>query len=524
MGKFHSLEMKKQILEEYHNSNMSSIQLGAKYNISPNTILTWHRKYRQGIDVLTPDQRAIKSGKQLKENTNATTSEKYYAFDDATYNTASQWQFITTYGSATVEADLILELKSRIASAVSGITYTGESNSTTYENMVKAIDHLGFTDKDQENIVTEIFNNVIGEANVAADDAYVDLIKSYFGGALTTSDTSLMANVFVSNATGTTGIHNYKAYSKLIPEFVKQAVQVTCSYKVNENSVSETLLPRFPRLQLIIMDSRLLMDAIGSEEAEEEEEETDEEINVEDIPTDTESLELTEKLSQFVNLKSVMFLPKSVVGERTMAQKNGEEWVTDSDGNQVMDTFNVEGFVLTDIDVVLMAEDGKTAIVQGSYKLKTKTKEIDALSSPLTAYGEKPDPTNESTYSSTSMIDVEKKELVSSSEDIVKDYRIMGYNGCQVLPDGTIMNGLIPAGSAVKTTMGAYNVFTFSTNMHSYFTADSVNGADYGYTLNIDNFAGENYVLIDFNVVEVDGDDQNRNIGVNILYLTCETI
>ncbi len=68
MGKFHSLEMKKQILEEYHNSNMSSIQLGEKYNISPNTILTWHRKYRQGIDVLTPDQRAIKSGKQLKEN------------------------------------------------------------------------------------------------------------------------------------------------------------------------------------------------------------------------------------------------------------------------------------------------------------------------------------------------------------------------------------------------------------------------------------------------------------------------
>jgi hypothetical protein len=126
------------------------------------------------------------------------------------------------------------------------------------------------------------------------------------------------------------------------------------------------------------MDSRLLMDAVGSEEAEEEEEETDEEINVEDIPTDTESLELTEKLSQFVNLKSVMFLPKSVVGERTMAQKNGEEWVTDSDGNQVMDTFNVEGFVLTDIDVVLMAEDGKTAIVQGNYKLKTKNKHYDS--------------------------------------------------------------------------------------------------------------------------------------------------
>jgi len=425
------------------------------------------------------------------------------------YNDANKWK----------ESDkdkLEEKLKEVIATAVSGMS-TG-----SYDNKIKSIDHLGFTDKDKVNIINEIYNNIIGKSNVEDDNSYVDELIRYFENyeSLTDDEKKLkLKENFLNGSNATTGINNYKAYSIIIPELVKQATSATCTYTGILGEVTETLFPQFPRLQLIVVDSRTLMNAVGMEESEE-----DEEIDVEDLPTDTESLELTEKLSQFVNLKSIMFLPKNVVGERTMAKKENDEWVVDKDGEQVMETFIVEGFVLTDVDIVLMSADNKTSIITGAYTLNTETKQITNNSDPITAFGEKPDPTNEDTYNSTSMIDIEKQELVSEKEEVVKDYRIKGYNGCTINSEGQVIkNDGTQVGFATKETMGGYNTFTFSTNMHNYFRADSAM-SEYGYSLNLQNFAGNNYVLVDFGVEEVDGDKNNRNIGLNILYLSCETI
>ena len=474
----------------------------------------------------------------------------YADFDDTELNTGDRfvWNFVNNYGAsssgtdaeidAALYADMYSEMKYRIATALAGVEDGSEYNQTKYVDLLKQIDHLGITSQDQANIATQILKYTIGEKVVNNDNSYVQKINEYFGyldDSLVIPDTNIsdIQNLFNIDSTdldaGGNYIHdeefqNYKAYDKVIGALVRQSVTAVANYIEGEDPVvGETIFPSFPRLQLVIIDARSLMDAVGYEE-ENGDSSDYEEIDPDDIPTDTEGVEFAEKLSQLVNLKAIMFLPKQVVGERTMAVKDGDTWVVDEDDEQVYETFIVEGFMLTDVDVVLMAGDSNKAVVQGNYTVKTKNTQFNVQSEAFEVGYEKPDPTVEETYSSTAMIDIDKQELIQKKEDEIGGYRIFGYNGLSISEEGIISNGTgLPIEIASQGTMGDYKTYTFGTSMYKYFGAGSVVGEGAGYSLDINNFAGENYVLVDFSVLEVNGDTSNRKVDLNILYLSCET-
>lgn len=468
----------------------------------------------------------------------------------------TQWSFMETYGLssnteiAELKKSLKQELKYRIASALSGISATEGTyaeNKSKYEEMLFAIDHIGFTEQDKENVKTKILDEVIGSKLIAKDDTYELAINEYFSYpeeslniSASTQNIDLIKNLFFVEVDPATQeqtpyfqeFQNYKAYKTVIGGLVEQALTLTGTYFRSDTEINETLFPSFPRVQLIVIDARLLMDAVGYEE-ENGESDDHEDIEADDIPTETEGMELTEKLSQFVNLKAIMFLPKNLIGERTMAVKENDEWLEDENHEQVYKTFIVEGFLLSNIDVVFLSGGSDTAVVQGNYTLKTKNKEIKSQSDAFGVGYEKPDPTVEETYSSTDMIDIEKQKIIESEEDVLKDYRIFGYNGLVIDETGIVVQQiageegaeptLLPVSISTKGQMGLYNTFTFGTDMYKYLSIDSVVGTGAGYSLNISNFAGENYVLADFSVLEVNGNQESRKVDLNILYLSCET-
>jgi len=449
------------------------------------------------------------------------------------------------------------ELKYRIAAAVSGKQVSGSYDATKYLDVVKTIDHTGFTEQDQKNIVNQILNNIIGEDVIAIDDALATEINREFnvidGLCVNIANPyeenwDKILNLFIDEGQA---FQNYKAYRIIIKELVDQATKISCTHQlalgVFEGGQQETLVPGFPRLQVMVVNPRDFMDAVGYEE-ENGEINDSEDIEADDIPTDTEGTEFTKKLLESINLKAVLFLPKKLYGERTMAKKDGDTWVEDEDGNQEFDVFKVEGFLVTNFDVVLLADEGNNAVVQGNYTAKITNKDASGNEKVVVKHkqgeafevgNELPDPTVEESYNSTNFLDIEGTELLVKKEEdpmsendptTIHEMRMQGYDGLMLTELGIVMDmgastdGVgVPVSTATFTTQGNYNLFTFSTDMYKYLTVDSVVGEGAGYSLNIDQFAGGNYVLADFSVLQVNDDESNRECKFNILYMACET-
>jgi hypothetical protein len=506
---------------------------------------------------------AIFGGYKLETLTSVTDGDDTYTvpgyvnFSASDYNGGDyEWEMLTTYGQSDLQNNLTNELKYRIAAAVAGKEITGAYDSSKYIDILKAIDHTGFTEQDQANIATQILTGIIGEEAMELDNSFAAEINQFFdvSEGLCVDDMTDYESLFVKEtAEANDGIHtfqNFKAYQIIIPELVRQAMTISCTHTTDGGFTfagdTETLLPGFPRLQIMVADPRLFMDAVGYEEENDGEVGDYEDIDPDEIPTDTEGTEFTKKLLQSINLKAVLFLPKQLYGERTMAQKDGDTWVEDEDGEQVYDVFKVEGFVVTDMDVVLLADEGNKAVVQGNYTTKITNKDAEGNKSVIVQQkqseafevgNESPDPTAEDSYSSTTFLEIDGTELVAKKEDeamsdtdptTVQNLRMQGYNGMLVTELGIIMDmSTGETGTAVSmatfTQVGLYKMFTLSTDMYKYLTVDSVVGEGAGYSLNIDKFAGDNYVLADFSVLEVNDDETNRDCKFNILYLSCET-
>lgn len=437
-------------------------------------------------------------------------------------------------------------LMSCIAAALSGmesVTTDAGELADNYEDMLRAIDHLGFTATDKLNVINQIFENVIGDVTMSQDKSFLKTLQDeeFVDGNLRIR-TSDLQDVFYNSTTNFSiggevyeGI-NYKGYEIVIPAMVEQASTAIIDVGFGE----ETAFPGLPRVQIIKMDSWNLMDPVEEEAEEEEPEEGEEveEVNPDDIITDVESIEFKEKFGNFQKIVAILFEPMQVYGERTMAIKENGEWVKDEDGNVKLKTFTVEGFILTGSDLVMLSEEDKMANYKIDYQIHTVAKDIRVTSDIAEVGYVKPDPSEEATYNSTTTLDVDKQEIIEKEEEEISDYRIQGYDGFSIIPidiGGLAPNQKVDAGlinqeeeiqpmTGLKITLqeDGTSLIDISTEMYKYIGIYDVNGdagtTFAGYLIDASGLAGNNYLITNFSILEVNEDPEDRECNLNILY------
>lgn len=476
--------------------------------------------------------------KYYAEFYNDPTLESHFNFDEFSEN---RWKTVgagTSWDSniiTSVQNSLKENLKMCIASALSGVETNGIYNEKEYGEMLKRIDHLGFTATDKENVKTQILDNIIGTKVVKKDDSYLNDIRSYVEFEIL-NQTKIVINqaafneLFYQGGATITPFEwqNYKGYRVVIDAIVEQAMTINKDNNIT-GLLEETLLPDLPRVEIVKMDSWNLMDDPNT--GEEEEEVDDEEIDPDDIPTDVESIEFKEKFGKFYKIVGILFMPKQVYGERTMAIKENDQWVRDDDGNPKLKTFTVEGFVLTGSDLVMLSEEDKMVTYQTNFNVHTATKDMNISGDVSTAGYVKPDPSEQATYYTSSTLDIDKQEIIQKEESEIGEYRIQGYNGLAITDEARVVNSKsedqLVEGLIAKTENGITTI-TMNTIMYQYIGAGDVNGdagtTHAGCVLDLSNFAGDNYVVVNFPILAVNDDTEDRDANMNILYFYLDCI
>lgn len=102
-----------------------------------------------------------------------------------------------------------------LKTAVANLLATGSASGYSFTTAVSSIDHNGFTTTDITNITNYVKDEIIGNDLISYDDNLLSNIETALGGTILTS----------SNASNlTTSDRYYKAYSLLVPQLVKQAL------------------------------------------------------------------------------------------------------------------------------------------------------------------------------------------------------------------------------------------------------------------------------------------------------------
>lgn len=429
-------------------------------------------------------------------------------------------------------------IKMCIASALSGIsieglTITNEStNSALYTQMCKAIDHLGFTTTDKLNIKNNILNYIIGGEVVKKDNISMVKFSNYFSKdddeRYIKMDSDKVKDLFLVNSQE--DWQYYKGYDVVIGAIIEQAMNAVLSSEELSEISGITLFPGIPRAQILIMDSWKLMDS-------QDEDSYDESEDSDVLDTDVDSMQFEEKFGENYKIIGILLMPKKLYGERTMAIKENGEWVTDSDGNAELKTFTVEGFMMSACDLVLLSEEDKTVTYQPKYEINANGNTIKVSGDVSDAGYEKPEPTEEASYNTTSTIDIDKQKLIECEESEVGGYRIKGYDGLTIATNGYLWGddlkkeneefAGVDIGLGVKEKDDIKTI-TLSTLIYQYIGVGDINGDDgttfAGYVLDLTNFAGDNYVLANFSILSVNDNDQDRDAKFNILYFYLDTI
>lgn len=417
------------------------------------------------------------------------------------------------------------DLKMVIAAALSGIETEGSYDPDEYNRMLNTIDHLGYTETDLTNIKNQILDNIIGQNALKKDEENFKRLKGLDGVGLSVSGNKISVSVDDFNNLFENGGDDgqyYKGYEVVIDAIVDQAINLTHE-DLSGTEESETLFPELPRVEIFKMDSWDLMD-YAEEESEESEESSDEVID------DPENVKFTEKFGKFQKIVGILLMPKHVYGERTLAVKENGEWVTNEDGSVKLKTEIVEGFILIGAETVFLTEpDKKNVTLKVNYEVHTAEKTLNTESEITNVYPEKPEPTDTASYTSTTTIDVDKQEIISNEESVIKGYRIKGYDGYQISGTGEILDNL---GESKGITLGIRTegespVFQLSTALHKYLGIADVNGDAgtnfAGYLIDVSKFAGNNYVISNIPILAVNDDEQNRDAKLEILYYYLDT-
>ena len=469
------------------------------------------------------------------------------------YNYDNRWKFIDTYsidisGATTTPTYLIEtlknDLKMQIASALSGVKLSDGYNAInlateTYNEMLTQIDHLGFTATDTQNVVNTILQGVVGKTASDADENLYKQIISASGAVISSPD--------VNDA-----YRDYKAYSTVLTNIVNKAVETTylAGKTTDEESgievdVYEKIFIGFPRINILNVDIKFLLDAEDTTTNEGEDGGTqmgDADYTIPNVdPSEFENQKTTldEKFDKNMKIVGVLLMPNEVTGDRTMARKENGEWVYESDGTTVAKKeFEVNGFLMTSMEVSLLCETGSYASIQANFLVHTPTHTMTASTDVMEVGSVKPQVDENNFSYSTNFMDAQT--LVMSEEDVVvtstsgeegtvESFRIGGYNGVSLDKTGAFKLGeqVVSNGKGVVSANGKYITYQLNTNLYKYIGVSDINGSEGttlpGYLLDLANYAGDNYVQADFSVLSVNDDDFNRNVNFNLLYLMAYT-
>ena len=467
---------------------------------------------------------------------------KFLSFDPAApnysnLNFTSKWKFLdsiiyTDEDLKTLGADGNVIIKGltektalQIASSITGI------NGADLDTMCKSIDHLGFTEKEIKKIAEGILKNIIGETAVNSDKTLGESLSEAQLGKLIT-DTS-----------ETSSARNYKAYEFVINQIVRNAT--TAKYLAADGS-SKDLFFKFPRVSIISADVNYLMDTpdYGDEEGGDPNDPGDYDFgNAGEYNPDDNDTQLTKKFESDMKIKSILFMPSSVTGKRVMARIEDGKVVYESDGSTpVKDEFDVNGFLITSAEVATVCEEGKTGSIEANYTIHSETKTIKNKSDTMDVGYVPPESTDENyTYvtqfmnetSVTTTKEEEQIKLKSGEEGALGSFRLGGYNGISLdVETGKFLNAdgtETGISSVVRTSEdGKTKYYQISTALCDYIGVEDADPTDENsdsIVVDLQNFAGSNYLQVDFSMLEVDemSDKASRDIAINICYLAIYT-
>lgn len=459
------------------------------------------------------------------------------------YNLERKWKMLDVYGiDIGGTADLIdilkKDLKMQIASALSGTVLSGSYSSDLlieqkYNEMLDQIDHLGFTETDVKNVVNNILQGVIGKTAVDYDEDLYKELLDVCGGSK------------VKNPEPNQDFRDYKAYSVVVNEIVNKTVATeyvsgtTTGEDGSEVTNYDKIFIGFPRINIINVDSDFLLD---EEETESEDSEGGTEMGdtgytIPDVdPSEFEKDQKTtldEKFDKNMKIMGVLLMPNEVTGDRTMAKKENGEWVYESDGTTIAkDEFEVNGFLVTSMEVSLLCEADKYALIQTDFLFHTPTATVTASTDVMEVSSVKPQVDDDNfTYSADFMDaqtvittkETESVKLKSGEEKTLSSLRIGGYNGISIndLGDFVLSENVVSKGKGSASENNKYTTYQLNTNLYKYIGISDVNGENdtnyAGCLIDLTNFAGDNYVQANFSVLSVNDNDFDRNINFNML-------
>lgn len=502
--------------------------------------------------------------KAVEKNVNGN-NVVYYTYTDSTTlrdgtGSSYMWDVISSSNSLSSKSNssaVILHISNKIriliSCAIAGVGVPNNFATATldefYNSTIEKIDHLGFTGADLHNITELILDNIVGENVVAKDKA------------CRPGDT-LDANAIEKAGADNDTRRYYKGYEVVIPQIIERASNATYqeSGGLAIGNVKSLVFFKFPRISIMSVDIDYILDAEMPESEGEGEEIGDSGFEVPDMdPSEFEDMETTlnEKFDEPINLVGFLFMPNDIIGTRTMAKKENGEWVYKDEDKTEVDTktFDIEGFLVSSSEIALITEEGKSAVVEATTKVVSTrhdsetgqdvTTTMEKTTEQMEVYSTKPEAGDDNFSYSVEFFDAmtllkseEKDEITSTSGDTgtLESFRMGAYNGIQLTVVGAVgvfstfdANGfpeVVSTMVGVESENGKYVTFSLSTSMHKYISIDDINGENVeeelrtyfaGYKLNLNNFAGDNYVQIDINVLAVDDDSEDRDVKLNLL-------
>lgn len=509
---------------------------------------------------------------QAVEKTVDESNVTYYTYTDSETlrnNTGSPyvWDVISnsnTLTSSSSASTVISYISNKIgiliSCAVAGVSVPNNFGTATlnefYNSTIQKIDHLGFTGADLHNITEHILDNIVGEGVVDADnDCRPEEINS---------ERTLDKTIINDAGKSEDRRRYYKGYDIVVPQIIEclagATYQETGSGETDLTKKSYNVFFKFPRISIMSVDIEYILDAEMPETEGEGEEIGDSGFEVPDMdPSTFEDMETTlnEKFDEPINLVGFLFMPNDIIGTRTMAKKENGEWVYKDEDKTEVDTktFDIEGFLVSSSEIALITEEGKSAVVEATTKvvstrydaetMKNVTTTMEKTTEQMDVYSTKPEAGDDNFSYAVEFFDAmtllkseETDEITSTSGDVgtLESFRMGAYDGIQLAVAGTMgvftkfdefgMPSIISTMTGVASENGKYVTFSLSTSMHKYISVDDINGEDVdeelrtyfaGYKLNLNNFAGNNYVQIDINVLAVDDDTENREVKLNLL-------
>ncbi len=381
-------------------------------------------------------------------------------------NTERKWLVNATNIKASLELAML--------KAVSGIN-------DNKQNCINAIDHLGFTENDINNIIKAIYKDVIGENNIAEDEInkqnLISTIANIGGTDLIIPD-NYMAVVEDRQETSANEqevwrtSHEYKAYTLLVTSIIESAIAN------GQVSVSTNVYSDLPRANVLFMDIYTLQ-GTSKEEVEDAE---NGDIDY-DYETDAEVPPL-EKYLDDLRIISIILIPNQVTSSPNMFV-NGELVADES--------IKLDGFILGSIDFALSGEDGYNSTLYADIEIMAKGNKItqsgeeNFKSDNVELYGSKiPENDDESNYNV--YIDLLPEEYTKTNGEISKESMLIGgYNGNKIEDYGFSYQNLKTANN------GDYKLYTLTTG------SDFMGYDNSGLTFN----GGTNYVKVDFIFTEI---------------------